>query len=50
MKNGLSKESLANGFQIKSLSEKRFIRKLGSLTEDEMAEVKVCLVKVLELF
>jgi mRNA interferase MazF len=41
---------LANGFQIKSLSEKRFIRKLGSLTEDEMAEVKVCLVKVLELF
>ena len=47
--NGLSKTSFADFFQIKSLSEKRFVKKIGVLTEAEMADVKVCLAKVLEL-
>jgi mRNA interferase MazF len=48
--NGLSKESLADCFQVKSLSERRFVKKLGSLSDEETVEVKVCLAKVLELF
>lgn len=34
--NGLSKDSGADAFQIKSLAEQRFVRKLGELTPDEM--------------
>jgi mRNA interferase MazF len=49
-KNGLSKTSFADCFQVKSLSEKRFVKKIGVLTEAEMADVKICLAKVLELF
>ncbi len=49
-KNGLSKFSLADCFQVKSISDKRFVKKIGALSEEELAEVKVCLAKVLELF
>ncbi|WP_114749967.1 type II toxin-antitoxin system PemK/MazF family toxin [Pleomorphovibrio marinus] len=48
--NGISKFSLADCFQVKSISEKRFIKKIGALSEEEMAEVKIFLAKVLELF
>lgn len=48
-KNGLSKTSFADCFQVKSLSEKRFFKKIGVLTEAEMADVKICLAMVLEL-
>lgn len=48
--NGLTKTSLADCFQVKSISKKRFIKKIGALNEEEMVEVKVCLAKVLELF
>ena len=34
--NGLIKESGADGFQIKSFSEARFIEKVGVLTSEEM--------------
>ena len=34
--NGLSKDSGADAFQVKSISVNRFIRRLGSLTEDQM--------------
>lgn len=47
--NGLSKASFADCFQVKSLSEKRFVKKIGVLTELESAEVKVSLAKVLGL-
>lgn len=47
--NGLQKASYADCFQIKSISERRFVKKIGSLSEVEMAEVKVCMLKVLEL-
>jgi mRNA interferase MazF len=37
--NGLTKESGADAFQVKSLSETRFIGRLGALTSQEMDEV-----------
>ena len=33
--NGLSKESGADAFQVKSISELRFVRRLGKLTDEE---------------
>lgn len=47
--NGLSKASFADCFQVKSLSERRFVKKVGVLTELELAEVKVSLAKILGL-
>lgn len=47
--NGLPKTSFADCFQVKSLSERRFVKKIGVLTELELAEVKVSLAKVLGL-
>lgn len=38
-KNGLKKESSADTAQVKSFSTDRFIRKVGVLTESELAEV-----------
>jgi mRNA interferase MazF len=37
--NGLNNNSAANTFQIKSVSEQRFARKLGELTPAEMEEI-----------
>jgi len=37
--NGLDKDSAANAFQVKSVSEERFVRKLGLLTPDQMDEI-----------
>jgi mRNA interferase MazF len=34
--NGLTKESGADAFQVKSVSENRFLNRLGELTEDEV--------------
>lgn len=47
--NGLSKESIADCFQVKSISKERFVRHLGSLSTKEMDEVKLGLIKVLDL-
>jgi len=47
--NGLIKPSVADCFQIKSISKSRFIEKIGSLNKNEMDEVKLGLVKVLDL-
>lgn len=37
--NGLTKESGADAFSVKSLSERRFVRKLGQLTDNEVEEI-----------
>jgi mRNA interferase MazF len=47
--NGLSKESIADCFQIKSISKERFVKRLGVLSTSEMEEVKLGLIKVLDL-
>lgn len=47
--NGLTKRSVADCFQIKSLSEDRFVRKIGRLKTDDINNVKLGLIKVLGL-
>lgn len=41
--NGLSKDSGADCFQIKSLSTQRFLRKLGKVTEEQLENI-VCAI------
>jgi mRNA interferase MazF len=48
-KNGLTKESLADCFQIKSISEERFVKKIGELSSEEFNSVKLGLIIVLGL-
>jgi mRNA interferase MazF len=47
--NGLSKSSIADCFQVKSISKDRFVKRLGILSSLEMDEVKLGLIKVLNL-
>jgi mRNA interferase MazF len=37
--NGLAKDSGADAFQVKSVSETRFVRRLGAVTEDQLEEI-----------
>lgn len=41
--NGLSKDSTADAFQVKSLSVNRFQRKLGSVTEEQLKEISTAI-------
>jgi len=47
--NGLEKDSAADCFQMRSLSVRRLVRKLGDLTEDEMTQIQGGMAVVLEL-
>lgn len=47
--NGLSKASVVDCFQIKSIAHERFIKKLGTLRQDDLDDVKVALATVLDL-
>ena len=47
--NGLMKESVADCFQVKSISQERFVKHLGTLSTNEINEVKLGLIKVLDL-
>lgn len=47
--NGLDKVSMADCFQIKSISESRFVNKRGVLSQFDMEEVKLCMMVVLDL-
>jgi mRNA interferase MazF len=47
--NGLDKDSVADCFQIKSIAKERFIEKRGELSKGEIDDVKLCLMKVLDL-
>ena len=46
---GLRKKSAADTFQVRSLSEVRFIEKIGNLTEKEMKDIELGLVLSLDL-
>jgi mRNA interferase MazF len=37
--NGLAKDSGADAFQVKSLAVQRFVRRLGSVTQDQIEEI-----------
>lgn len=47
--NGLTKRSVADCLQLKSSSTSRFIRKIGRLSDNEMAQVKLTIAKMLNL-
>jgi mRNA interferase MazF len=47
--NGLSKDSAADCFQVRSISEERFVRKLGRLTARESKDIRSALAKVLSI-
>jgi mRNA interferase MazF len=48
--NGLSKISAADTFQVRSLSQERFVRKLGQLDEKAMQDIQQALLIVLDIF
>lgn len=47
--NGLSKPSAVDAFQVRSVSQERFIRKLGSLDAVTMQKVAHAIAEVLEI-
>ncbi len=49
MVNGLSKTSSADCFQIRSLSQERLIKKLGSIDSATLNQIKEAIRKVLDL-
>ena len=48
-KNGLDKESAADCFQVRSLSQERFVKRLGLVSNYLMDEVRLGLPKVLSI-
>ncbi len=46
---GLSKKSAADTFQVRSISEKRLIKKLGSLSDAELAAITLGLAISLDI-
>jgi mRNA interferase MazF len=47
--NGLSKVSAADTFQVRSLSQERFIQKIGALTNAQMSAIGKALATVLAI-
>lgn len=47
--NGLTKDTVADVLQIRGLSTDRFARRLGSLSETDMAEICAALALAIEL-
>jgi mRNA interferase MazF len=47
--NGLSKPSVADCFQIKSIAQERFRRRIGILSKEDLEDVKVALATVLDM-
>ena len=48
-KNGLTKDSSADCFQVRSVSQERFVKRLGNVSEVITDEIKVGLSKVLSI-
>lgn len=47
--NGLTKVSAADSFQIRSLSQERFIKQIGAVNEVNLEEIRIGLAKVLSI-
>lgn len=47
--NGLTKPSAVDTFQVRSVSEARFIRRLGKLSANSMQSIATALAEVLEI-
>jgi len=48
-KNGLTKNSSADCFQVRSVSKDRFVKRLGELSDSIMDEIRIGLSKVLSM-
>jgi len=48
-KNGLTKNSSADCFQIRSISEKRFVKRPGKISSSDLEEIKIGLSKALSI-
>ncbi|MFO8060763.1 MAG: type II toxin-antitoxin system PemK/MazF family toxin [Bacillota bacterium] len=48
-RNGLEKLSAVDAFQVRSVSEKRFVRKRGHVTADQMDDIVAAIGIVLEI-
>jgi mRNA interferase MazF len=48
-KNGLTKDSSADCFQVRSVSQDRFVKRLGVLSDSIMDEIRIGLSKVLSI-
>ena len=48
-KNGLTKDSSADCFQVRSVSQERFVKKPGNISEIMIDEIKIGLSKVLSI-
>lgn len=48
-KNGLTKESSADCFQVRSVSQDRFVKRIGELSDSIMNEIRNGLSKVLSI-
>lgn len=48
-KNGLTKNSSADCFQVRSVSQDRFTKRLGKLSDSIMGEIRIALSKVLSI-
>ena len=47
--NGLTKTSSIDCFQVRSVSEKRFVKKLGQITSIQLDQIKEALAKILTI-
>lgn len=47
--NGLTKISAADSFQIRSVSQERFVKQIGTVPETIMDEIRIGLAKVLSI-
>lgn len=47
--NGLDKMSAADAFQVRSVAQERFVKRVGALSEDTMQEIAEALAIVLRL-
>jgi len=47
--NGLTKVSTADSFQIRSVSQERFVKRIGTVSENIMEEIRIGLSKVLSI-
>jgi mRNA interferase MazF len=47
--NGLSKTSAADTFQVRSISQERFVHQLGQLEEKSMQDIRQALIVVLDI-
>ena len=47
--NGLTKESSVDCFQIRSVSEDRFVRRIGIVSNDITKKIEIALAKVLKI-